>query len=301
MKLIIFATLVLCLAVNADVLGKINGVGEKIKEAIDFSHDWNALKVSWWADPRWGFDKLPRTLAENNGDFELKDDQCATGGGKFVGQRYWHKKDPALILLFDKNGIIAGVQTSSLKANFTPYAKMINKNYIDDGDFWTLTAYFVDPSKICSEGRTTEQLLSEGTGTGLWLQQGPTATNSIKIPMTETEMRQTKWGYGKCFPTMGQHYWYNVSKDMDCDDFVPNCILYNHGKLTAFCFAKNNLDYSTPLRYKYGYDNPAPKNTQLHLFLNPVPDCFFKEASYKVASTMHFYFIESPKAASWCI
>jgi len=30
----------------------------------------------------------------------------------FRGQRYWFKNDPATILLFDKNGYIAGIQTS---------------------------------------------------------------------------------------------------------------------------------------------------------------------------------------------
>jgi hypothetical protein len=34
---------------------------------------------------------------------------------------------------------------------------------------------------------------------------------------------------------MGQHYWYNVSRNMDCKDFFPVFLLYNkNGFLTGF-------------------------------------------------------------------
>jgi len=282
MKFIIFSFL--AVAVNANY--------------FDLSHNWNALRVSWYANPlsSWGFDKMPRHLAENKA-FEKKDDMCADGGKKFVGHRYWYKQDPTLILLFDRNGIIAGIQTAALKSKFSPPENLKGKYYIDDGDFWTLTSYFVDPSTICNQGRTKEQLDKEGTGVGLWLQYGQDPIkDSVQIPTNETDMKNTKWGSGKCFYTMGQHYWYDVSKDMSCNDFVPNCLLYNKGKLTGFCFAKNAnlIDQSNR------YDSPAPKNSVVKKFMDPVPDCFFKDPSYSLVSTMHVYFIESPRVTSWC-
>ena len=36
---------------------------------------------------------------------------------------------------------------------------------------------------------------------------------------------------------LGQHYWYNVKSDMNCDDFFPYFLLYNDGKLSGFGFA----------------------------------------------------------------
>lgn len=42
-----------------------------------------------------------------------------------------------------------------------------------------------------------------------------------------------------CELISGNHYWYNVTKDMPCDHYVPNCLMYNKGVLTAFCFAIN--------------------------------------------------------------
>ncbi len=35
----------------------------------------------------------------------------------------------------------------------------------------------------------------------------------------------------------GQHYWYNVRKDMSCDEFYPMFLMYNNGKLNAFGWA----------------------------------------------------------------
>jgi len=266
--------------------------------AYGASPAWNGLRVTWAANPfsKWGFDQMPRALADNT-LFEKKDDMCADGGKKFVGHRYWYKQDPTLILLYDNNGVIAGIQNSAPKSRYAAPPQLQGKYYIDDGDYWTVTAYFVDPSTICSQGRSKADLASQGTGTGLWLQYGQDPIkDSIKIPDTEEEMKKTDWGHGKCFWTMGKHYWYNVSKEMDCDDFIPNCILYNKGKLNAFCFSTgaNLIDLSSR------WDAPAPSNKVLKMFLDPVPDCFFKNQKYFLESTMHVYFSDSPRTTSFC-
>jgi len=287
MKFLICFALLSVLAVNADAF-------------FDLSHNWSALRVSWYVNPlsSWGFDKMPRDLADNTA-FEKKDDMCATGNGKFFGQRYWYKQDPTVILLYDKNGIIAGIQTSFPKTKYTPPAHLKDKYYIDDGDFWTLTAYFVEPSTICTEGRSKADLSTQGTGTGLWLQYGQDPIkDSFHVPNTEAEMKEKNpnWGHGRCFWTMGKHYWYNVSQTMDCDDFVPNCILYNGGKLTAFCFATGaNLIESSNR-----FDSPAPANKVLDKFFDSTPDCFFKNPNYFLVSTMHVYFIDSPRLTAHC-
>jgi len=186
-----------------------------------FGVDWDDLRVTWSANPfsSWGFDPMPRTSTGAMKDFVLKDDQCAQGS-KFVGKRYWYKQDPAVILLYDKNGYIAGIQTAIPKSKLTPSPYLSNHPYVDDGDFWTVTAYFVDPSTICTTGRTAQQFKDQGTGTGLWLQNGTNPTRDlIQIPLQESEIQKTNWKFGKCFYTMGNHYWYNPTKDMDCGKF----------------------------------------------------------------------------------
>jgi len=256
--------------------------------------DWDDLKVTWSVNPfsSWAFDSMPRNANGAMGDFVLKDDQCVQGS-KFVGKRYWYKKDPAVILIYDKNGYIAGMQTAVPKGSFTPSSFLTNHPVIDDGDFWTITAYFIDPSKICTTGRTSEQFQEQGTGTGLWFQNGTNPLQDlIQIPLLESDIKKTGWKFGHCFYTMGNHYWYNVTRDMDCKQFYPNCLMYNGGKLTAFCFAVNT--YLTSKRYEH----PTPKDAEK--FIDPVPDCFFNDPSYGKLSTIHVYMINSPRLQSRC-
>jgi len=263
--------------------------------AYGSSPEWNGLRVTWSLNPfnSWAFDSLPRALGEKLGDFHPRDNQCKVSNAKFLGQRLWYKQDPAVTLLYDTKGTIAGIQTSIPKSNFTPPSTPAGRQYVDDGDYWTLTAYFVDPSTICAAGRTQDQLKSEGTGSGLWLQTGPNPLkDSIKVPTSEEDVKKTSWKFGHCFYTMGNHYWYNVTKDMSCVDFVPNCLMYNKGKLTAFCFAANAA--LTSSRYEH------PTAEQAKKFIDPVPDCFFKDPSFKTLSTMHVYLIDSPRTSSWC-
>jgi charged multivesicular body protein 7 len=265
-----------------------------VADAFFHSSKWDALRVTWNINPFKGFDYLPRQLPENK-DFEFKDDLCATGGGKLIGQRYWNKQDPTVMLLFDKNGFIAGIQSTVLKSKFTPFDYLKDKNYIDDGDYWTLSAYFIDPSLICGAGRSKEEFEKTGTGTGLWIQMGPNAvTDSYHVSAQESEIKGSKWGHGKCVPTMGQHYWYDVSKDMTSDKFVPNCLLYTGGKLNAFCFATNG-DFNSSR-----YDYPHPKNTDIAKFLDPLPDFFYTDPSYKVSSTIHVYFTTTGHLTNLC-
>ena len=50
----------------------------------------------------------------------------------------------------------------------------------------------------------------------------------------------------------GQHYWYNVTSDMSCEDFWPMFLLYNGGELNAFGWAFQG-DLNSPR-----YEKPTP-------------------------------------------
>jgi len=251
---------------------------------------WNSLHATWTLNPLKGFDLLPRQQTEKH-DFGFVEDLCE--GNTFRGRRYMSKGDSAIFLLFDKNGIIAGIQTSVKKTDFTPTMK---KGFVEEKYYWTQTAYFVDPDTICTKGRTKADLDRDGTGTGLWIQTGPDPSKDlVTFPLSEKEIKNTKWGpKGKCLPTMGAHYWHNVSLGMDCDDFFPNCLLYNHGQLTAFCFAINGVVESPR------YDNPHPTNDKVGGFIDPVPKCFFSDKTFFKLTTLHIYFHSNPRLTSNC-
>ena len=53
-----------------------------------------------------------------------------------------------------------------------------------------VTVYFVDPSTVCFDGRTSSQFKEEATGNALYLVSGPDAVQTnIKMPVTEEEIK----------------------------------------------------------------------------------------------------------------
>jgi charged multivesicular body protein 7 len=256
------------------------------------SGKWDGLRVTFnpkiW--DKYAFAKLPRTVDDAvAAKWTLKDSQCTSSSQNFRGRRYWLDNDPASILLFDKNGYIAGIQTSVPSAGYTPTPMNKGSSFQQDGDFWTLTVYFVDPSIICSTGRTADQFNADGTGTDLYIQNGTNPeTMSIQIPTSEDDIKTTKWGSGKCLPTMGKHYWFNVFDDMNCDNFFPYCLLYNGGKLNAFCFAIDH-DFETSKRYEH------PSTSEAGMCCLHTPQCMKNDPKYKnPQTTMHVYTTDSP-------
>jgi charged multivesicular body protein 7 len=226
----------------------------------------------------------------------MKENYCNNQNSPFLGQAYWAKSDPTMVLLYDVNGYIAGIQTFAPASQYTPPKKSQGSSIVLYGDYWVLTAYFVDPSIICTTGRTAAQYASQGTGQGLWIQNGTTPlTSTIQIPLDQNAVSSTMWTQGKCFYTMGQHYWYNLSPNMDCNDFFPYCILYNSGKLDAFCFALNgDLDDAA-------YDYPHPTPSVLSQFMNPVPQCMNDDnPPFNKYSTIHIYMTNWPRSTSFC-
>ena len=80
--------------------------------------------------------------------------------------------------------------------------------YVDDVieglKVYTLTAYFVDPSTICTVGRSNADLQKNGTGTGIYMQNGPTPANLITIPPKRNEAATQGWTNNNCFVGMGK-------------------------------------------------------------------------------------------------
>lgn len=264
--------------------------GGSLAFLFDGDNKWNDLKVTWNINPLSSnaFVSMPRNVNHDAMGFVRLDSFCNGNQpkGPFAGIRYWKNNDPAVILLYDVNGIIAGIQTAVPKSSY-PHVPPPNNGHplLDDGaGNWVLTAYFVDPKTICNGGRNPGDLNTQGTGTGLYLQNGTDPmSNLIHVPMDEQKLAtETKWTLGHCFYTMGDHYWYNVRRDMPCDQFFPVFLLYNSKKLNAFGWAMNTM-LSSP-RYEH------PTYDVLTKFINPVPDCFKTDPNYQQLSTMHIYF-----------
>ncbi|XP_012934569.1 uncharacterized protein LOC101848024 [Aplysia californica] len=241
---------------------------------------WDALKVTWNANPfaSNAFNSMPRTEADAQKQGFRKISECDTSA-QWRGRRYVKGDDYSVVLLFDVNGFIAGMQTSFADNQPSGFPKVnLQPPFVKDGDRFTISAYFVDPSTICTTGRTAADFASQGTGINLYLQKTADPEASVLIPHQESGIGATKWTEGKCFYTMGKHYWYDLSEDMNCDDYFPVFLLYNNGELTAFGWAL--LTDLSSQRYEH------PGQDVYKLFMKTPPKCIFNAGTI---STMHIY------------
>lgn len=116
---------------------------------------------------------------------------CSTTSKTNPGQRYISPlKDK--IVIFDVNGIIAGMHSIFPKSAAKATIDYTTLGYyrevtIDSIQYYMTTAYFIEPSTICSTGRTETQLKSQGTLSKLYFQNGQTIEQLLKAPLLENE------------------------------------------------------------------------------------------------------------------
>lgn len=246
--------------------------------------NWNGLKVKWGPIPFRYFNSMPRTAAA-----AVRAGFVSLGGcdsdPNFRGVRYVKGGDMALVLLYDVNGYIAGIQTMVPHGMDHDYpSRGLTPPFVEKDEGFFLTAYFVPPAIICSRGRTPQEFSEQGTGSVLLIQNGLNPeTDFISAPLMETDVAQTGWVQGKCFYTMGRHYWHGISRGMSCDHFFPVFLLYNEGELNGFGWALGaNLRssrYEHPGRRVYG------------MVMKDPPRCLYDRGTL---STMHVFLTSRP-------
>jgi len=158
---------------------------------------------------------------------------------------------------------------------------LVGKVILDDGTNYFIAVYFTDPYQICEAGTKRRD---NYVGENLYLQ---TTDKLMLIPYHEKNvLNGTKWVKGKCFHGMGQHYWYGIKTDMDCNDFFPIFLLYNQGILNGFGFATGSDITSSNVEH--------PTKPLLGLFFKPEtqPKCLDNEPNL---STQHVYLQSSPR------
>jgi len=53
-------------------------------------------------------------------------------------------------------------------------------------------------------------LIEQGTGTGLWFQNGETSNSQLDIPLQRADATPQGWTNCECFPMMGLHNFFEV-------------------------------------------------------------------------------------------
>jgi charged multivesicular body protein 7 len=156
---------------------------------------WNDLKVTWGINPFGSaYQSLPRTMNDAIAKGWTKDRDCTQGGS---GHRFVLKGDRAVMLIFGANGNIAGISAGipkNLPLNYP--GEPIKKFFDDEGDFLSITAYFTDPTTVCSTGPSTKL----ATGDRLIFKS---KTFQVEVAREESKVDSSFWTLGKCFYTMG--------------------------------------------------------------------------------------------------
>ncbi|CAG0890444.1 unnamed protein product [Cyprideis torosa] len=245
--------------------------------------EWDQLKLTWLS-----YAPQPRRLAELPSTWQPLDteDKC-NGNGPFYGTRYVRGSDRSVILIFDANGYIAGIQTSvnpTIPPDVYNFAdsEWYTPEDIDGTTWYTITAYFVSnaPETVCA-GRSSEDFDRDGTGDLLqfYMKDG----TFLEIPNNEDDVVNTQWDLGSCFISMGVHYWYNYFEIVEnCQEFKPAFLLYNGGVLKGWGWATFGYYESDT------YEHPEPN--VIGAFMNPVPPCLTQIGTDYGLTTQHVYF-----------
>lgn len=254
--------------------------------------NWDKLSVTWKK-----FSTLPMNEQEAKQEgWTLQVDGC-TGGSDlfFMGKQYTLNGDTGTLLLFGENGHVIGIQMAMSNTTEVAASALANGPFLHmDGKIY-LTAYFTDPLTACG---AQEDIVEESkvVGDKLLLQVKPLNrakldenTNTLlELPLREKDIGSTMWTKGKCFYSMGQHYWYDISRDMNCEDFFPMFLLYNGGDLNGFGWATSGQ-----------FDSPRvehPPSWALKMFFpdEVLPQCLYTEVGKKGLTTQHVFLERRP-------
>lgn len=233
--------------------------------------EWNKLSVTFL---KWNGLPISKNDAEKDG---WKLTSACEANPSFSGNRYVLNGDTAVMLLVDSKGKIAGIQAGVPAAQSGPK----KAPWVKEGGMYVITAYFVDPATICSGTRPS----SDYMGDRLLLQTGSKPGDHVAIPFKEEDLVGTKWVKGKCFYGMGQHYWFDISTGMNCDDFFPMFVLYNKKRLNAFGWAQT-CDLTSSR-----YEHPTWNKLDYFFAKGTKPQCL---KNVKALSTMHIYLDKRP-------
>jgi hypothetical protein len=168
----------------------------------------------------------------------------------------------------------------------------VEKVVVDGTSYDSLTMFFRDPATVCSAN-------SKGTnpaGDGLWIKNKdgkfePLITDLTAVPDA------TFWREGKCFPSMGVHYWAaegaKISSVTKAADIYPVFLLYNSGALNGFGWVVSSEPVESGGKR---FENPTGSDTKLFL-----PDGYMPSEvlSTKQLSTIHVVF-NNPLTSLFC-
>jgi len=226
------------------------------------------------------FSSLPTTESSAiSAGWSLVDSDCT------YGKRYQLNGDYAVTVLFNADGVAAGVQASVASIDQTSWASFPDIVEEIDG-LYAVTVYFQDPSTICT---SSNRLLTTQFGDSLLLRKSDGTTENLPLNSNDLTIGAPDWVLATCFIGMGTHYWKNTTVDMDCNYLFPVAIMYTQDTLRTFLFAL--LSTTGALESSSRWEHPPQSALQQFFYPGDEPQCLL--GSSIAMSTMHF-FVQNP-------
>ncbi|XP_066994052.2 uncharacterized protein [Anabrus simplex] len=200
--------------------------------------------------------------------------------------------DPRVCVLYDQQGNFAGIDVGLPPEDYSgaPYDLSQHPMYSNVTRFNQIISkgriFLVSQDVLKSGGRSD---LSEGVGTGLWLQNGDSL---MEVPTTVSEIEEkTLFTRQSCVPGMGRHYYYNMTKQLDCRWFEPYFLItdVHTGSVHGIGFQ--------------GFGHPSHKGRvwfenvpaiAIRPTIPETPDCLVDWAQEYNVISLHIYFRSKP-------
>lgn len=196
--------------------------------------------------------------------------------------------DPSTIPIFDVNGNVAGLQMA-----YDAKLQITGTNspaYLKIGNNIHMTAYFTSPDNICDADRASRRQVG-AVGDKLVLLMGRDKYMDIPLYQKQMEGSNSNWKLGQCFPGMGTHYWYGISKKMNCADVAPFFLMYNKGVLGGWGFTVI-ADISSPR-----VEHPPARFLGYFFKKETMPQCI---REVRQRTTQHVYFTDVTWTSHLC-
>nr|ATU82499.1 venom protein family 33 protein 1 [Lethocerus distinctifemur] len=266
-----------------------------LAQGIYGQRKWNDFRVKFAFTEKGGYFAMPKSLQ----DPLLKDYVQVPNPGPYKDglnlRTYCFPNDPRVCVLFDKNGITAGIQISFLKDELNkgisgPFLydpsklNMFQSSNLFGKPAYTVRVFFANPAHLKDHGRKN----TDQTADSIWayLDEG-------WVEMAMQEPPQPNNGAMKhfvkqaCFPGMGQHYFYKLDEKTQCDKLQTFFPLYENGHLIAFGLGTFGKTQSNKREWFEIPPTEAP-------IIPRRPACLDDWGTKYGFSTLHVYFVDQP-------
>ncbi|XP_035449380.2 uncharacterized protein LOC118275500 [Spodoptera frugiperda] len=262
-------------------------------------YDGLRAKFGWTdalADMEYFF-KIPRTISDVEAEGWLRTERPK---GPLPELRMYCPPGRGLCSLYDTAGFVAGIMLA-FPADGLETALPPEKNLVKwsapavegepAGEYWTATQFFVSEESLkAGAGPQVENGATLQDG-GVWVVGHD--SRLMRIPSTEAELNSTTFKKQNCIPNMGTHYYYNMTRDLKCDDYFPWFAMTTQGDMVGTGFQMVGK-MTKPKKARNWFDDlPNPKQG-MSIGLPHAPDCLLESVEKYGVISIHIYFVDEP-------